>query len=171
MRIGELSFRYGHVWFGDLSNKWKFIPTSYQSAIVPADPSMFEPRPTNSLCIKVFLAGWDASGILGCEFTPTRSEATEIKVGVYEREGENGIGIMKDCAELVKDEAVHALSVQNALGPGLLHFNRGAYHLVESGPRIFRFLTHLTLFVLSSPQELSESDINEKLLELIRSIR
>jgi hypothetical protein len=170
MRTEELSFRSGHVWFGDASDKWKFIPTSFVDALVPADLSLFEPRQTSSLCIKLYLTGDPARfGILGCDFTPTRSEATEIRVGIFEREGESGIGLMKDCAEAVKDEVTRILNVRNTLGPGILHFNRGAYHLVDSGPSIFRLLTNMILFVLSSPQDLSESDLNEKLLELLRS--
>ncbi|MBZ0279741.1 MAG: hypothetical protein K8L97_03305 [Anaerolineae bacterium] len=160
MKNGELSFRSGHVWFGEQANQAIFEPSHIQEVALQTDM----PAALTEMAVYLRLSFTGISfGGLGCRFTPDTAGRTLIRVSVFE-EYRPLVGLSTELADVVLAEAGRVLGAKNVVGSGVLHFDRAMYHLVESSPAVFMVLTQALISLLDPNNTIESNDSFEALI-------
>jgi hypothetical protein len=167
---GEISFGYGHVWFGENANRNIFDPTDVKQANVETSGRLHT-KP-QLICLRFYMRGGASQfGMLGCQFIPEDTENTIIKVSFRDQNDETRppIGLSEELAEVVLKEAIAVLNQEDFLGSGTLYFDRGMYHIVDSTPWVFKVLTKAILSFLNPQMQFTkEEEVNMLFEKLVK---
>jgi hypothetical protein len=164
MQPREIIFPTGRVWLGNLPNDWRCEIAEWRETTING----FSPSHTSfidEIAIKLHHRDWLA--ILGCRFIPADTNHLQIKVAVasqiHTRYGMK-VGLNKDFAELVLNEAVVIASQSSYLHAGTLLFDYAAQYAMASHGSMFHILTKSLIWL----HKYDTDKINEQVvLEII----